>query len=371
MSWRGDHGKDLTGGQGGYIGTSPSRPDGEPKASGSLQYADDFQLDGMFWGATLRSPHAHARVQSLRWLQGLAPDGAVSVTATDLPGPNGVMLLDDDWPILAESHVHHVGEPVALVAAPTKEAARSALEAFEVQYEPLGATLELEQAAGEAPIFELNMVQGDVEQALSEADLVVDGAFATGHQEHIYIECQAITAWFEPDGRIVVKGSMQCPYFVHKSLRHAFELPDDRVRVIATPVGGGFGGKEDYPSLLALHAALLARACGRPVRVVYDRHEDIIATTKRHPSLIRHRTGVDREGVLQAMDIEVILDGGAYTTLSPVVLSRAVLHATGPYRCPNVRVRGRVLRTHTATNGAFAASGRRRHSLPPSARSIA
>ena len=357
MSGRGDHGKELTGGQRGHIGTSPPRPDGEPKASGSLQYADDFQIDGMFWGATLRSPHAHAQIHSLRWLQELAPDEAVSVTAADLPGPNGVMLLDDDWPILADSQVHHVGEPVALVAAPTKEAARTALEAFEVQYEPLDPVLELEQAAGEPPIYELNLVQGDVEQALTDADLVVDGAFATGHQEHIYIECQALTAWFEQDGSIVVKGSMQCPYFVHRSLRHAFGLPDDKVRVIATLVGGGFGGKEDYPSLLALHAALLARACGRPVRIAYDRHEDIIATTKRHPSLIRHRTGVDREGTLQAMDIEVILDGGAYTTLSPVVLSRAVLHATGPYRCPNVRIRGRVLRTHTATNGAFRGFG--------------
>jgi xanthine dehydrogenase molybdopterin-binding subunit B len=190
------------------------------------------------------------------------------------------MLLDDDWPILADSHVHHVGEPVALVTAPTKEAARAALEAFEVEYEPLDPILELDQAAGEPPIYELNLVQGDVERALHEADLVVDGTFATGHQEHIYIECQALTAWFEQDGGIVVKGSMQCPYFVHKSLRHALELPDDKVRVIATAVGGGFGGKEDYPSLLALHAALLARACGRPVRIAYDRHEDIIATLR-------------------------------------------------------------------------------------------
>lgn len=357
MSDRGDRGRDLTHGQRGHIGTSPPRPDGEPKACGSLPYADDFQVEGMFWGATLRSPHAHAQIRSLRWRQDLAPDGAVVVTAADLPGPNGVMLHNDDWPILAESHVHHVGEPVALVAAPSKAAARAALQAFEIEYLPLAPVLDFEQAAGKPPIYELNLEQGDVEQALSAADLVVDGVFNTGHQEHIYIECQAMTAWLEQGGRAVVKGSMQCPYFVHKSLRHALGLDDDKVRVIATPVGGGFGGKEDYPSLLALHALLLARACGRPVRIVYDRHEDIIATTKRHPSRISHRTGVDRRGALQAMDIEILLDGGAYTTLSPVVLSRAVLHATGPYRCPNVRIRGRVLRTHTATNGAFRGFG--------------
>lgn len=357
MAWRDDHGKELGVGRGVYIGTSPPRPDGEPKACGSLQYADDLQTEDMFWGATLRSPYPHARIVSLRWLPERAPDGAVKVTAADVPGPNGVMLINDDWPILADQVVQHVGEPVALVAAPSKGAARAALDAFTVEYEPLDPILDLHQAASEPPIYELELARGDVEAALDRADLVVEGTFTTGHQEHIYIECQAMTAWFEPDGSVVVKGSMQCPYFVHKSLRHALELPADKVRVIATPVGGGFGGKEDYPSLLALHVALLARACGRPVRIAYERHEDIIATTKRHPSRIRHRTGVDRQGTLQAMDIEVVLDGGAYTTLSPVVLSRAILHATGPYRCPNVRIRGRVLRTHTATNGAFRGFG--------------
>jgi CO/xanthine dehydrogenase Mo-binding subunit len=138
---------------------------------------------------------------------------------------------------------------------------------------------------------------------------------------------------------------------------HALALADDRVRVIATPPGGGFGGKEDYPSLIALHAALLAQACERPVRITYDRQEDIVATSKRHPSRVRHRSGVDADGRLVAMDIEIELDGGAHTTLSPVVLSRAALHATGPYRCPDVRIRGRALRTHTVPNGAFRGFG--------------
>jgi CO/xanthine dehydrogenase Mo-binding subunit len=129
------------------------------------------------------------------------------------------------------------------------------------------------------------------------------------------------------------------------------------VRVRASAVGGGFGGKEDYPSMIAVHAALLARAADRPVKIVYDRHEDIVGTTKRHPSAIRHRTGVDAGGRLLGMDIDITLDGGAYRTLSPVVLSRAILHSAGPYRCDHVRVRGRVVRTNTATNGAFRGFG--------------
>lgn len=357
MSWRGEPVRSAKVGRSERLGTSPPRPDGVPKASGSLRYADDFALDGMYWGATLRSPHPHARIRSLRWRAERAPAGAVAVTARDLTGPNGVLLINDDWPILAEGVVRHVGEPVALVAAASKQAARAALTAFEVDYEPLQPILDLEAAAGQPPIYELSLARGDVDGALAAAALIVEGRYTTGHQEHIYIECQAMTAWFEENGSVAVKGSMQCPYFVHKSMVHALGLSDELVRVVATPVGGGFGGKEDYPSVIALHAALLARASGRAVRIVYDRHEDIVATTKRHPAVVSHRTGVDRDGRLTAMDIEVTLDGGAYTTLSPVVLSRAILHAGGPYRCPSVRVRGRVLRTHTATNGAFRGFG--------------
>ena len=328
-----------------------------PKAAGSLTYAADFQLEGMYWGATLRSPHAHARIRSIEWHPERAPEGAVWVTAADLPGPNSVLLVKDDWPILADGVVRHVGEPVALVAAPSMQAARAALAAVEVEYEPLDAVLDLQAAQAEPSLAELSLDHGDVDAVFDSADLVVEGTYSTGYQEHIYIECQAMTGWVEDDGTAVVKGSMQCPYFVHRSVKHALLLEDGGVRVIATPVGGGFGGKEDYPSVIALHTLLLSRACGHPVRIAYDRHEDIICTTKRHPSQIHHRTAVDADGRLQAMEIEIMLDGGAYTTLSPVVLSRAVLHAAGPYRCPNVRVRGRVLRTHTATNGAFRGFG--------------
>jgi CO/xanthine dehydrogenase Mo-binding subunit len=311
----------------------------------------------MLFGATVRSPFPHAKLEKIRWQPEKAPSGTFCLTARDLPGPNSVLLINDDWPILADTEVRHVGEPVALVAAPSRLDARRALAAVEVEYTPLSPVLDLSEADRENPLAAIRLEHGDVERALGAADLVVEGEYRTGHQEHIYIECQAMTAWYEPGGSLVVKGSMQCPYYVHKSLVHALELPPERVRVEATVVGGGFGGKEDYPSLVALHAALLAKAAERPVRIAYDRHEDIVCTTKRHPSVIRHVSGVDEQGRLQAMDIDLLLDGGSYTTLTPVVLSRAVLHAGGVYRCPNVRVRARALRTHTATNGAFRGFG--------------
>src|SRR5213596_2054321 len=130
---------------------------------------------------------------------------------------------------------------------------------------------------------------------------------------------------------------MQCPYYVHKALIKLFGLPDAKIRVVQTETGGGFGGKEEYPSMIAGHAALLALKSGRPVKIIYDRVEDMVATTKRHPSIVRHRTGVTRDGRIVAMDIDVLLDGGAYVTLSPVVLSRGCIHAAGPYRCDHTR----------------------------------
>jgi CO/xanthine dehydrogenase Mo-binding subunit len=342
------------------IGVSPPRPDGLAKATGHTRYADDLKFPDLWFGATLRSPHAHARFERPAWRGGRPPGEAVLVTAADLGAlgvVNGVQLLDDTWPILATGVVNHVGEAIAIVAAPSRAAARAAVEELEVSYTPLEAVLDLRAADTQQPLYSLNLECGNVASALAAADLIVEGEYRTGLQEHIYIECQAMTAWFDADGRAHAVGSMQCPYYVHKAFAHALGLPDDKIRIAATAVGGGFGGKEDYPSVIALHAALLARAARRPVRIAYDRHEDIIGTTKRHPSIVRHRTGVNRDGTLAAMDVEVILDGGAYKTLSPVVLSRAILHATGPYRVPHVRVRGRVLRTHTAPNGAFRGFG--------------
>ena len=176
------------------------------------------------------------------------------------------------------------------------------------------------------------------------------------HQEQLYIEPQGMIA-IPGDGSLTVMGSMQCPYYVHKAIKQLFNLPDERAIVIQTTTGGGFGGKEEYPSMIAAHAALLAHKARRPVKIVYDRAEDISATTKRHPGIVRHRTGVLSNGRLVASEIDIVLDGGAYVTLTPVVLSRASIHALGPYRCDNVRITARAVATNTPPNGAFRGFG--------------
>jgi len=338
------------------VGKSPVRPDGLAKVTGQARYIDDLTRPGLIHGATVRSPHPHARIRAVRWHADRAPEGAFCLTAKDLPTTNGVQFLDDTMPVLADDVVRHVGEAVALVAAPTRLAARLARDAVEVEYEPLDPVLTWEEAEQREPLNEQGLRCGDVDRALAEADLVVEGTYLTGHQEHIYIETQGMIAWYE-DEDLHVQGSMQCPYYVSGSLAHALGIAAENVKVKPAVVGGGFGGKEDYPSVIAIHAALLARVAGKPVKLVYDRHEDITATTKRHPGLMRYRTGVTQDGRLTAMEIDVVLDGGAYRSLSPVVLSRGVLHATGPYKCPNVRIRGRVVKTNTAPNSAFRGFG--------------
>ncbi len=287
------------------------------------------------------------------------------VTARDIPGANYVALMEVDQPLLADGEVRHAMEPIALVAHRERARAYEALAHIRVEYEPQIAVLDLEESMhrkqalyGTDNVFKRFLIEkGDVEKGLAEAEVVVEGEYRVPHQEQAYIENNGMAAWMEKDGTLVVLGSLQCPYYVHKALKAMFGLPDDRVRVIQATTGGGFGGKEEYPSMIAGHAALLAWKARKPVKIIYDRAEDMAATTKRHPAIVRHRTGLTRQGRLVAQDVEVVMDGGAYVTLSPVVLSRGTLHATGPYVCPNVRVRSRVLATNTPPNGAFRGFG--------------
>jgi CO/xanthine dehydrogenase Mo-binding subunit len=196
-----------------------------------------------------------------------------------------------------------------------------------------------------------------VDAVWSKADFIVEGEYRTGAQEQLYIEPQGMIAVAHPEKGVTVWGSMQCPYYVHKALVALFALPAEKVRVIQTETGGGFGGKEEYPSMIAGHAALLAWKSGKPVKIIYDRAEDMAATTKRHPSRTRHRTAISSDGKLLGMEVEFVIDGGAYTTLSPVVLSRGTIHAAGPYFCPNVRIRSCAVATNAPPHGAFRGFG--------------
>ena len=335
------------------VGQNVPRKDGAEKVSGAAKYVDDLSFPGMLHGRTIRATIPAGRITGIRYDFDRA--GFTIVDHRDVPpgGRNVITHLTDDQPCLVEREVRHQGEAVVLLAHEDRERL-------------LGANVVLEQERG-TPLFDplqstqvhkhIRIEKGNVTRGLAACDLVIEGEYRTGHQEHIYIETNGLIAVPEPDGGVTIHGSMQCPYYIHHALMTLLGLPGDKIRIVQTETGGGFGGKEDYPSQLAGHAALLALKAGRPVKLVYDRAEDMFATTKRHPSIVRHRTGVLKSGKLVAMDVEVILDGGAYVTLSPVVLSRGCIHAAGPYRCPNVRIDGRAVFTNTNPNGAFRGFG--------------
>ncbi len=337
------------------VGRSVPRRDAAAKVTGAALYTDDLVVPGAWHGVTVRSAEPRARLIAIERDPAFDWSQVVFLTAADIPGENVVALLTDDQPVLVADEIRHVSEPVALIAAPDIETARAARDATRLRTEPLPPVLD--PLASERTIARYEIVRGDVDTALAAADLVIEGTYRVGHQEQLYIEPQAMIAVPRPEGGVTIHGSLQCPYYVHTALGRALGLDPARIVVIQEETGGGFGGKEEFPSGLAIHASMLALRIGRPVRMVYDRHEDIVATTKRHPAVVTHRTGVMRDGRLVAQDIDVVMDAGAYTTLSPVVLSRGALHAGGPYLCADVRIRARAMATNMPPNGAFRGFG--------------
>jgi CO/xanthine dehydrogenase Mo-binding subunit len=332
------------------VGRNVARKDGIGKASGKALYADDLSFPGMLLARTIRSTIPCGRLIGVHC--DFDPTGFTIVDCRDIPGKNVISLITDDQPCLVEQDIRHQAEPVLLLAHENREALLNARVALE--QESTEPVFDPEQS----PVAFKNILieKGDLASGFARAAQVIEGTYRTGHQEHVYIEPQGVIAVPDSDG-ITIYGSIQCPFYVHHALLTALGNAVRQVRVVQTETGGGFGGKEEFPSGVALHAALLALKAGRPVKLVYDRTEDMLGTTKRHPSIVRHRTGVTRDGRLSAMDIEIILDGGAYTTLSPVVLSRGAIHAAGPYRCDNVRITARAMFTNTPPNGAFRGFG--------------
>ena len=332
------------------VGTNVARKEGMARATGAAHYADDLSFPGMLHGRTIRSSIPRGRVTAIAL--GFDRAGFTVVDHRDIPGENCIALIERDQPCLAADEVRHSAEPLLLLAHADRDTLASAR--VDVRYEP--ASPLLDPAASEQVFKHITIEKGNLARGFERAETIVEGSYSTGAQEHVYIEPNGVIAVPEPAG-LALYGSMQCPYYVLKALKVLLGGAVPGIRVIQTETGGGFGGKEEYPSIIAAHACLLALKSGRPVKLVYDRGEDMVATTKRHPSVVRHRTGLTRDGKLTAMQVDVLMDGGAYCTLSPVVLSRGVIHAAGPYRCANTRIEGRVVMTNTPPYGAFRGFG--------------
>jgi CO/xanthine dehydrogenase Mo-binding subunit len=319
----------------------------------------------MLHGATVRSSVPRGRIRGITFGENIPWHEFTIVTAKDIPGANCVALILEDQPYLAGEFINHSEEPVLLLAHPDKYLLEEARRDVHFDIEPLPAIFTIEESLdkkevvwGEDNVFKKFLIdKGNVDDVWSQADFIVEGEYETGAQEQLYIETNGMIAVANASDGVTVWGSMQCPYYIHKALLKLFGLPPEKIRVIQMVTGGGFGGKEEYPSMIAGHAALLAWNSGKPVKMIYDRAEDMAATTKRHPSRTRHRTAVSTDGKLLGMEIDFVIDGGAYATLSSVVLSRGTIHAAGPYNCPNVRVRSKAVATNHPPHGAFRGFG--------------
>ena len=347
------------------VGKSVPRKEGRDKVTGRSQYVDDMVLPNMLFGATVRSQIPRGRIRKITFGPGIPWDEFVMVSAKDVPGKNCIALIGDDQPCLANEFVNHPEEPILLLAHPDRYLLPKAVEAISIEYDALPAIFTIEESErrseivwGEDNVFKTYLIEkGDLDGVWQKADYIVEGEYITGAQEQLYIENNGMIAAFDAAQGITVWGSLQCPYYIHKALMALCNLPADRVRVVQMETGGAFGGKEEYPSMIAAHAALLAIKSGKPVKIIYDRMEDMAATTKRHPSRTRHRTAVSNDGKILGGEIEFTIDGGAYLTLSPVVLSRGAIHAGGPYHWPSVRIRAKAVATNVPPHGAFRGFG--------------
>jgi CO/xanthine dehydrogenase Mo-binding subunit len=347
------------------VGTSVPRMEGRDKVTGHARYVDDMVLPGMLYGATVRSRIARGKIKKSTFGTGIDWDEFVVVGPRDIPGKNCIALMEDDQPCLADGMVNHPEEALLLLAHADRHLLPKAVDAVSVEYDPLPAIFTMEASEAQSQIiwgqdntFKSYLIEkGDVDAVWQRADHIVEGEYTTGAQEQLYIENNGMIAAFDPQQGLTVWGSLQCPYYVHKALMKLFGLSADRVRVVQMETGGAFGGKEEYPSMIAAHAALLAMKAGKPVKIIYDRMEDMAATTKRHPSRTRHRTGVSKDGKILGGEIDFTIDGGAYKTLSPVVLSRGAIHAGGPYYWPSVRIRAKAVATNAPPHGAFRGFG--------------
>ena len=345
-------------------GKSVTRIDAEAKAAGTEKYLSDLDFPGALCAVTIRSDIARGLIRSIELDSSFDWNGISILTADNFPGRNFVTMITRDYPAFAHKKINFRGEALCLLAAENPSLLDEAKKHVTIVCDPLPAVLSIEDALAcsvmvrepDNVLSQCGIRRGAVEEGFAQADLIVEGRYTTGPVEHAYLEPNGVVAVPE-DGGIRILGSIQCPFYVHNAVTKALELPEEKVVIRQAPTGGAFGGKEDFPSVLAVQAAAMALKTKRPVKLIYERHEDIIASSKRHGSLVRHKTGVRKDGTLTAMQIEVLFDGGAYSTMSPVVLQRGVIHAAGPYRCPNVEITGKAMATNHVPRGAFRGFG--------------
>jgi len=341
------------------------RPDGPGKVTGRLKYLTDLALPGMLHGVVLRSAHPHARIRAIRTERAAALPGVRAVlTHRDVPGLNAFGISRQDQPVFCSDRVRYVGDAVAAVAADTPEIAERALGLIEVDYEPLPVLDTPEKALSpDAPklhphgnvLHRSEYRRGDVDAAFAECVHVVEETYVTPRQMHTYLETEGGLFVPEPDGRLTVYAPTQHGLLDRLQLARILGVPEEAIRVVSSPIGGSFGGKDELN--IQPYGALLARATGRPVKIHHSRRESVRAGLKRHPMRITMKTGIDASGRLLAHRVRIVADTGPYATLGAEVLNFATEHVIGPYRYANLDVEGVSVYTNNGMSGEFRGFG--------------
>lgn len=331
------------------IDKSIPKQDTAEKTSGSAMYISDYKIEGMLHAKTLRSSHTRALIKEIKIPK--LPEGFYIVDYKDIPGENYVKIIFEDMPVFAEKTVNYFGEPILLVVGDDKQTILNIIDSIEVKYELLEPHYKYTKS-----VLHSEYEKGNPDKAFANAVATINGEYSTGYQEHIYLEPQGVISLYD-EGKITIIGSMQCPYYIKNAVMQVLSDDGTGVRIQQAVTGGAFGGKEEFPSLIACQAAVAAKKLKRPISLIYDRTEDIISTTKRHPSTIKLTAAIGPDRKVDAIKAHISLDSGAYIGLSSVVLQRAMIAASGVYTINNLSVSGDIYETNSVPNGAFRGFG--------------
>ena len=347
------------------VGIEIPKVDVLEKVLGEARYGADLPSEELLYLKVVRSTKPHAKIVRVEVAQAQKMPGVERVfTAEDIPGKNRIGTVTKDQPILASDRVRYIGDPVALIAAKTEEAAEEASKKLLVVYEDLPSIHHPEQALqAYAPLIhekgnlllEFHVIKGDVQKGLKEADVIVEETYTTTWVDHAYLEPDAGISYVDQEGRITVVCPTQNVHYDQKEVASVLSLPLDRVRVIQCATGGGFGGRLDITVQCLL--ALAVFHLKKPVQIVYSREEVFQVTSKRHPLKIRYKSGAKKDGTLTAVEVDILGDTGAYASYGSTVAIRSAVHATGPYQVPNVKVRSQMVYTNNSWSGAMRGFG--------------
>ena len=355
------------------VGKREPRVDARDKVTGKLQYGADLEYPDCLIGKMVRSPYPHARIRKIDISKACVLPGVKAVlTAADIPGKNNIGPLVPDQPAICADRVRYIGDAVALVAAETEETANRALELIDVDYEPLSAVFSVTDALkADAPkihakgnlLLTGKIRKGDVEKGFKEADVILERTYTVPFQDHASMEPEVIWAIPHPDGTMTIQGPMQTPFSVRKTVASVLGIPFNKVQCVQTPLGGGFGGKEDSPLDLGSRAALLAWKTGQPVKIEFAREETTLTTSKRHPMTITCKIGAKEDGTFTAFEGTLYNEQGAYASVGVLIPPSSGVHIhavtmlSGPYVIPNVKVDGYLVYTNNPYGGAMRGFG--------------